>query len=132
MLEIRPEGGKTAFEPGAVVDVHIQWELEQSADSLELRLVCNTAGKGDQDLGIAQTWDFAGPSTRGEENVSITLPEAPYSFSGKLISCIWAWELIAFPSNDSTRLEFTLAPGAKEILLTSTSAEQAEAESGLV
>lgn len=118
MLEIRPQNGQTAFEPGAVVDVQIEWQLEQPADSLELRLVCNTAGKGDLDLEVAQTWDFAGPTTSGKEDVSITLPAAPYSFSGKLISCIWAWELIVFPSNDSTRLEFTLAPGAKEIQLT--------------
>jgi len=117
MLKIRTPGDVYAFEPGTEVAVEIEWQLDEPADSLELRLVCNTAGKGDQDLEIAQTWEFPGPTTRGSETVTMSLPDAPYSFSGKFVSCIWAWELIAFPSDDSQRIEFTLAPDGKEIEL---------------
>lgn len=47
------------------------------------------------------------------------LPEAPYSFSGKLISLAWALELIAYPSKEVVRREIVLAPGGSEVRLES-------------
>ncbi len=37
-------------------------------------------------------------------------PRSPYSFSGKLISLIWALELVALPGREAARTEITLAP----------------------
>ena len=55
-------------------------------------------------------------TVQGEQRVKFTLPAAPYSFSGKLISLIWAVELVADDS-DSARWEFVLGPDGAEILL---------------
>jgi hypothetical protein len=45
----------------------------------------------------------------------VQLPWGPYSFSGKLISLIWAFELIALPSEDSIRQEIVIGPDAREV-----------------
>jgi len=39
------------------------------------------------------------------------------SFSGKLISLVWALELVVLPKGASTRQEIKIGPGAKEVRL---------------
>ena len=107
----------TTFEPGAQLASTVRWELDDEPESVELRLVWNTAGKGDRDLHVVDTVVFDRPRRRESREVNLTLPAQPYSFSGKLISLIWALELIAFPSNASWRREITIAPGGEEIQL---------------
>lgn len=109
--------GKTAFEPGTELQARLQWDLPSAPDDLQLRLVWNTTGKGTRDLEVVQTHTIRGAAAAGYEDFSLSLPHEPYSFSGSLISLIWALELIAFPSRESTRTEITIGPGAREILL---------------
>jgi hypothetical protein len=45
------------------------------------------------------------------------LPEGPYSFSGKLISLIWALELACSPGSETVRREITVSPTGHEIVL---------------
>ena len=52
------------------------------------------------------------------------LPPAPYSFSGKLISLIWAVEVVAEGIKEASRLEFTLSPDGREITLSSAAVAQ--------
>ena len=47
----------------------------------------------------------------------MTLPAGPYSFSGRLISLIWALELVAEPGNHVARVEITLGPDGQEVVL---------------
>lgn len=122
-LNIETPGGRIAFDPGAEIDVYLEWELDDEPEAVELRLVWNTSGKGDTDLDVVQTEHFDWPSRSETRRTTITLPRQPYSFSGKLISLIWALELIALPSDESTRLEFTIAPGGREVLLTRNTEE---------
>jgi hypothetical protein len=56
-------------------------------------------------------------TARGRRDVRFVLPESPYSFSGKLISLVWAIEVIADPGNETARLDVVIAPEAKEIRL---------------
>ena len=121
-MHIEPTGGTTNFAPGSQFEGKITWELDEEPESIELRLVWSTAGKGDRDLDVADVVTFDNPGRRGSQSVELSLPRTPYSFSGKLISLIWAVELIAFPSNDSTRTEIIIAPNATEILLRQDSA----------
>ena len=107
------------FEPGEEIEIFAEWELDKEPQSIEFRLVWNTAGRGTTDIEIAQTVPFATPLANDSRRFPITLPGSPYSFSGKLISLIWAMELVAFPSDASTRTEITIAPGGSEVLLTS-------------
>lgn len=114
-LSIETSGGSTTFDPGAEIDVFLEWDLEEEPEAVELRLVWNTSGKGDTDLEVARTERFEWPSRSGSRRTTVTLPREPYSFSGKLISLIWALELIALPGEASTRREITIAPGGREV-----------------
>jgi len=64
---------------------------------------------------------FDEPGAYGAKDFSFTLPESPYSFSGKLISLIWAIELTCSAGSETLRREITLSPTGQEIVLGSVS-----------
>lgn len=125
-LQIDTVNDRTEFEPGAEITVFLKWDLHQSPDAVELRTVWNTAGKGDTDVGVVSTQRFDSPSQRESRQTTITLPVGPYSFSGKLISLVWALELVALPGGESARFEITIAPGGREVMITPRILEPAE------
>ncbi|SFI86227.1 hypothetical protein [Planctomicrobium piriforme] len=117
MTDLQIETEYDAYYPGNEMVVTALWEFDQPPDSLELRLVWNTSGKGDRDLSVVQTVRIETAKSSGREQVTMKLPWGPYSFSGKLISLIWALELIAFPSEASIRKEIVIGPNASEVLI---------------
>ncbi|HUG91195.1 MAG TPA: hypothetical protein VML55_10190 [Planctomycetaceae bacterium] len=117
-MHVETTDGQTRFEPGAEIHVRLEWDLEREPDTLELRLVWNTAGKGTADLDVVETVRFDAPMSHGDRTASMRLPDSPYSFSGKLISLVWALELVALPGRESTRHEILIGPGAREVQLT--------------
>jgi hypothetical protein len=116
-LQIHTPEGQTDFEPGAPIDVDVSWDFESPPESLELRVVWNTAGKGTTDLSVVQSQTIESPTPRDSRRLTIALPSAPYSFSGKLVSLIWALELVALPGKESTRQEIVVAPAGREVVL---------------
>lgn len=106
-----------AFKPGETLALTALWALPTKPASLEVRLFWYTRGKGTEDVGLIASEQIHVTATAGESSVRFTLPVAPYSFSGKLISLSWAAELVAEPGSRATRLEFTLSPTGAEILL---------------
>lgn len=114
-MKIETAENRTEFFPGEEVKGRVSWELDKPPQSVELRLFWYTRGKGDQDVSVVQTVDFSNPSQYEQRDFSITLPDAPYSFSGKIISLIWALELVAQPSGTTERLEILLTPTGAEI-----------------
>jgi hypothetical protein len=116
-LQIHTPDGWTNFTPGAEIDLVLSWDLESPPAALELRLVWNTAGKGTTDLSIVQSHPIESPAPRDSQRMTITLPTSPYSFSGKLVSLIWALELVALPGLQSTRQEIIIAPAGREVVL---------------
>ena len=116
-LHIETVDGRTSFDPGEEIDLTLSWDLAAPAESIELRLVWNTSGKGTTDLDVVRKVPFEHPSASETRRTSVTMPQSPYSFSGQLVSLIWAIELIAFPSEESTRKEITIAPGGDEVRL---------------
>jgi hypothetical protein len=109
--------GRTAFHPGERIDVTVLWALEQAPAQIEVRLFWQTRGKGTQDLEVALREWIMGPAVAGEQVVSLTLPQSPWSFSGKLVSLIWGVEVVAEPGGQNARCEFVLGPDAREVLL---------------
>ena len=109
--------GQSAFEPGQTVPVTAKWNLKAPLDAVELRVVWNTAGRGDVDLQIAEAVRIESPPPSDTRQITLTLPRQPYSFSGKLVSLVWALELVAMPSLASTRTKITIGPGGKAIRL---------------
>ena len=116
-LAIRTTDDRTAFQPGEAISIEVQWDLPDEPEVIEVRLVWNTSGKGDTDVGVEQTISLDAPEPFGTRQLELELPAAPYSFSGKLISLVWALELVAKPSDESCRTEITIAPDAREIVL---------------
>lgn len=118
-LSIALENNQRAFEPGGQIIVTAHWQLDEQPHDVELRLLWYTEGKGDRDEEIVQSLQFDSPAVSDSKRFGIQLPESPYSFSGKLISLIWALELTVAPSGETCREEFVMAPGGEEIVLSS-------------
>lgn len=115
-LTVAPADAGTARRPGDVIELSAEWSFETPPQTLEARLFWFTRGKGTQDVNVVETQPVASLESSGKRRVRFKLPEAPYSFSGRLISLIWAVELVA-DDGASARWEFTLSPDGKEILL---------------
>jgi hypothetical protein len=64
-----------------------------------------------------ETLSFANPAAEDRRSFQIRAPKGPYSFSGKLISLIWALEIVVQPSEESGRTLITISPTGEEILL---------------
>lgn len=114
-IGIREE--QTAFQPGDVLRGGAGWQLDEPPKSVEARLFYYTRGKGTEDVEVVATVPFEEPRQQDARPFEFKLPAAPYSFSGKLISVIWAVELVTEPSGEAARTEFVLSPSGEEILL---------------
>ena len=97
--------------------VELASQVAVYAQSVELRLFWYTQGKGDQDVGVVATVPFPEPASQDRRDFRIPLPLGPYSFSGKLISLMWALEVVAEPGSRAGRLEITVSPTRREIQL---------------
>ncbi len=116
-LELAFPQDSTGFDPGTEISIIASWEFDAPPEVLEVRLVWNTAGKGDQDLKVVKVARLEKPAAKEQRSVVLELPWGPYSFSGKLISLIWAIELVALPDKDSLRKEIRIAPQGNEVLI---------------
>ena len=85
---------------------------------LELSLFWHTKGKGTKDVGIIDTIRIDNPGTLGGRHFKFLLPHGPYSFSGKLISIIWALELTLPRGRNAAHKEITLSADGREIVCT--------------
>lgn len=116
-LRLGTRDNQREFRPGEEVHGAAGWQLDQPAKAVEVRLFWYTRGKGTEDVGVVGTVRFDQPQQEEARPFQFKLPESPYSFSGKLISLIWALELVVEPGQHSTRLELTVSPTGKEVLL---------------
>jgi hypothetical protein len=121
-MTIEIDGGRHTFSPGETLTGHINWWLEDDPQSAELRVFWYTAGKGTQNVGVSQTIAFERPQRSERRDIRLTLPTAPYSCSGSLVSIVWAMELIIEPGGRTERVDLTIAPGGNEVILANTSA----------
>lgn len=107
----------TGMKPGEELRGRAVWNLATAPEKLEIRLFWYTRGRGTRDVGVVEHRTIARPAITGEEAFAFHLPACPYSFSGRLISVIWAVELVADEETIGERAEFVLAPDRREILL---------------
>ena len=105
------------FEPGEELTGAAGWELDSPPTAVEVRLLWFTRGKGTEDVEVVNTVLLENPQAAEARPFKFHLPAAPYSFSGKLISLLWAVEVVALPKNQSARIEFVMAPGGQEVVL---------------
>ena len=113
-LTIAIADDKQTFKPGESLAGRVSWSVSE-ATSAELRLFWYTRGKGTGDVGLVDTLVFANPQTNDQREFKFNLPDMPYSFSGKLISIVWAIELIIEPETVVERQEFVMSPTGREV-----------------
>jgi hypothetical protein len=116
-LIIATRDNQTAYDPGEELAGDVEWTLEKRPSTVELRLFWYTRGKGTTDAGIIDTRSFDRPPERDRRGFRFRFPDAPHSFSGKLISLVWALELVVLPGNHTQRLDLVMAPDRREIVL---------------
>jgi len=116
-LRILLRDQRRSYWPGERIEGGVAWQLDRPAKAIEVRLFYYTKGKGTTDVVVVDQVRFEQPPEQEVRPFQFQLPAGPYSFSGKLISLIWAIELVAFPGQEAERLEFTLGPGGREISL---------------
>jgi hypothetical protein len=117
MIRLGLHENKTAFRPGELIQGAVLWELERAPDLAEVRLVWFTRGKGTEDGQTVTRFPFDAPPAADTRTFQFPAPDAPYSFSGKLIALIWAVEFVTKPSKEFQRIEVVIAPDAREIVL---------------
>jgi hypothetical protein len=117
-LSLHLDEGRRAFAPGDRLRGTASWALPGTPALVEVRLYWKTAGKGTTDLQVVAVTGAAA-SARGELRFDFRLPETPHSFSGRLISLVWAVELVVEPGDESCREEIVVAPGGRALVLTS-------------
>src|SRR6185369_15538212 len=88
---------RDAFRPGERLEGVAGWRLEAPPTSAEVRLFYYTRGKGTQDVEVAGRQRFETPQASEGRPFTFELPDEPFSFSGQLISLIWALELVLEP-----------------------------------
>jgi hypothetical protein len=117
-LEIRTRNDRTSFLPGEELAGEVTWQTDSEPGPIELRLFWHTAGKGTQDVELVEKISFSNPSRDDRREFRFVLPNSPYSFSGKLISIVWALELVLLYSGDTERLEIVISPDRSEVAVT--------------
>ena len=115
MIQVETRDGVTSFRPGDELSGRAWWQLDRQPDEVVARLFWYTQGKGTQDVVVVQEETFPAPGQQDQRKFSFRLPEGPFSFSGRLISLIWAVEVVALPGEESGRVEFTVSPTGDEI-----------------
>ena len=121
-LRIELAGGRTGYRSGEPLSGRVSWRVGDQPESVELRLFWYTSGKGTQDVGVVDTTTFASPRMDDHRDFTLPLPREPYSFSGTLISLIWAIELIVEPGGHVERQEIVLSATGEEVVLGSDGA----------
>jgi hypothetical protein len=122
-LNIELSDDLAAFRPGDRIEGRIAWELERAPESVELRLFWRTEGKGSRDMAVVHTERFSPVGARDARPFAIAAPASPHSFSGRLISLVWALEAVVSPGQEFARRDIVIAPGGEEILLRRTNVE---------
>jgi hypothetical protein len=108
-----------AYRPNEPITGDVGWsELPTETEQVQVRLIWYTEGKGTQDFAIVASEKLDAPMEQGNHRFHFVAPNRPSRFSGKLISLIWAIEVIVFPSKETERKTIIISPSGSEIRLT--------------
>jgi hypothetical protein len=117
-IQVETRDGVASFRPGDAIEGVARWQLDKEPKAVELRLFWYTRGKGEQDVGVVRTVVFDGPGLEDRRTFQVRVPaDVPPSFSGRLVSLIWALEVVALPGSLAGRQEIVISPTGREILL---------------
>ncbi len=115
-LTIETADGRRNYRPGESLAGVVRWRLSRVPQTIELRLFWRTVGGGTSDVGLSSTVSFEQPNQQESRPFLFVAPASPVSFSGKLISLIWALELVATTSSECARLDLVISPTGEELV----------------
>lgn len=115
-VKIGTRNDRAAFRPTETIEGAIGWELSQEPAAIEVRLFWHTRGKGTEDVVVADRVRFEKPGLQGAQPFRFQAPLEPVSFSGRLISVVWALEVVV-ADGPSARVDLVIAPDGQEIVL---------------
>ena len=116
-MELRITLVDRRIQPGGEIRGTLHWSSDQDLKAIKLRLSWSTEGKGSGDSGTAHQDTLDNPPRRGSQDFVLYAPEAPYSFSGKVVSLIWSVGARAEPSGETVWEAVTISPTGEEIVL---------------
>lgn len=116
-IQVEIRDGATSFRPGEVVEGSAFWQLATGPREVVARLIWYTRGKGTQDVAVVEELAYDAPAPSSRQPFRFRLPAGPFSFSGTLISLVWAVEVLAQPGEVAGRAEITVSPTGEEIRL---------------
>jgi hypothetical protein len=103
-----------SFTPGGEIRGEVSWSRAAAPRRVELRLFWQTQGRGDRDSETVWEQVFDGPAAEELREFALAAPATPGSFSGKLISLSWEFELV-IDGKSSARRGIVIAPGGVEL-----------------
>jgi len=113
-VQLLPE--KTALELREPIRGRVTWSGAATPKRVEIRLFWRTEGRGDRDTDIAESLTFEQPLPTDERTFSLIAPLFPPSFSGRLISLVWALELV-IDGKSAAVADLTLSARSGELSL---------------
>lgn len=103
--------------PGQVLEGALGWRLDDPPKSAVLRLFWYTEGKGSMDVEVVEELVLPTHLPEIQGTFRFSLPAAPYSFQGQLISLRWAIELILNNGKRVQRLPLIVSPWVEQVTL---------------
>ncbi len=123
MVSIQLDKENAQYVPGEILTGTVSWTREIPPRRVVLQLFWYTEGKGKQDVGLVEEQALSARDSIHTEPFQFTLPESPYSFSGKLIALKWALECTV-DRKDIDRVEILVSPWVEPVLLDSLPEEK--------
>lgn len=131
--EIQLENGKVSYLPGESIRGMAQWHGDVVIESIELRLIYHTSGRGTQDVCTVAVEKFERPGSSESRPFDLAAGgdrgSHPWSFSGKLISVTWGLELVVGGDVLIAECPVVVSPTGGEIDLYSHDDGSAQSES---
>jgi len=122
-LSVHLPDNRKHFAPGDILKANAAWQLDHAPRKIYLRLFWYTRGKGTEDIEVLSETVFDYPQAQETRQFAIALPQSPYSFNGKLVSLIWALELVTDNNETAARKEIVISPYGNEVDLLKHSSE---------
>lgn len=116
-LTLRINQDPNTLVPGQVIDGVAGWRLDDAPKDAVLRLFWFTEGKGTCDVGVVEELTLPHHLAELSGIFRFTIPAAPYSFCGQLITLKWAIELLVDKGDLVERLDLIVSPWVEQVSL---------------
>ncbi len=118
MIRLTPREGRTAFRPGEEVAGTVSWRGAGDRRTIAVRLLWSTYGKCTPDSSVAAEEWLENLRAGAEGAFRLRLPEAPFSFRGRLVALLWRVEATSEDEGAATAtVELDVSPTGREVLL---------------